>query len=635
MKLNRSYLFLLVALLVTTGLFAQNSNGTVKGTITDAESGEAVMFCNVMAVGTNYGCASDVNGHFSMSLPAGRYVLETTFTGYEKDTQQIEILSGKTISLQIALKSSAIELQEFEITSYSVPLISRDNISSIQMVPAYSASRRSRKKDKGYYATVNEGRTPGTEQYDQINENKFFTAKKEPLSTFSIDVDVASYANVRRFINLGQTPPEDAVRIEEMINYFQYEYPQPVEEDPFSITTEVSDCPWNADHQLVHIGLQGEKIASEELPAQNLVFLLDVSGSMSSYNKLDLVKQSLRLLVNQMRKEDRLSIVVYAGAAGLVLPATSGQHKDKIMAAIEQLSAGGSTAGGQGIELAYKQATKSFIAKGNNRVILCTDGDFNVGLSSDDALVQLIEEKREAGVFLTVLGYGMGNYKDSKMEKLADKGNGNYAYIDNIMEAKKVLVNEMGATLQTIAKDVKLQVEFNPAKVASYRLVGYENRLLNKEDFNDDTKDAGELGAGHTVTALYEIVPTGKAKKSSEKAKEDPLRYQDSKVNEAAIAGNELLTVKFRYKSPKETKSKLITRYLVDESTPIASSSNNFRFSAGVALFGMLLRNSEFVGDGSIDQAIELAKGGKGEDEHGYRAEFIRMAETWELLAAK
>ena len=394
-----------------------------------------------------------------------------------------------------------------------------------------------------------------TEEYKRIYENDFVSPKVEPLSTFSIDVDVASYANMRRFLNQSQMPYPDAVRIEEMVNYFSYDYEAPKGEDPFSIYTELSECPWNTQHQLLHIGLQGEEIETEDLPSSNLVFLFDVSGSMDSPAKLPLLKSAFRLLVNELQPEDRVAIVVYAGAAGMVLPSTAASEKSQILEAIEKLNAGGSTAGGEGIELAYELAKEHFIKEGNNRVILATDGDFNVGPSSEGALVRMIEEKRKEGIFLSVLGFGTGNYKDSKMEMLADKGNGNYAYIDNILEAKKVLVTEMGGTLYTIAKDVKLQLEFNPQFVKGYRLIGYENRRLAAQDFNDDTKDAGELGSGHTVTALYEIVPP---EAKTEIASVDELKYQQAAEASKSNAGGELLTVKFRYKQPDGDTSKLI-----------------------------------------------------------------------------
>ncbi|MBL0130681.1 MAG: VWA domain-containing protein [Chitinophagaceae bacterium] len=465
-----------------------------------------------------------------------------------------------------------------------------------------------------------------------MNENKFLKVKDNPLSTFSIDVDAASYSNVRRFLNQGQLPPAGAVRIEEMVNYFHYEYPQPANNEPFSINTEISDAPWNKDHKLVLIGLQGKKIPTENLPASNLVFLIDVSGSMQGANRLGLVKASMKLLVDQLREQDKVAMVVYAGAAGLVLPPTSGANKTKIKEAIDNLEAGGSTAGGAGIKLAYKTAKEYFIKNGNNRVILCTDGDFNVGESSDDAMERMIEAERKSGVFLTVLGYGMGNYQDAKMQKLADKGNGNHAYIDGITEAKKVLVNEFGGTLFTIAKDVKLQVEFNPAKVQGYRLIGYENRMLAKEDFNNDKKDAGELGSGHTVTALYEVIPVGV--NSSFLNDVDPLKYQkEVKPLSKSSHADEILTVKFRYKAPDGDVSKLIEHPVLDKQIAIARTSDNFRFAASVAQFGMLLRNSEFKSNASYSDVLNLARKAKGHDEEGYRSEFVRLVESAQLLA--
>lgn len=468
-----------------------------------------------------------------------------------------------------------------------------------------------------------------TEEYDRIYENQFLDALSNPLSTVSIDVDTASYSNARRFINDSMLPPADAVRIEEFINYFNYDYPQPADEHPFSINVELSEAPWKRDHQLVHIGLQGLDVPKEELPPSNLVFLLDVSGSMNQPNKLPLVKRGFQLLVEQMDERDSVAIVVYAGAAGLVLPSTNGHNKAIILEAIENLEAGGSTAGGEGIELAYQVAADNFIDGGNNRIILATDGDFNVGPSSDAELIRLIEEKREEGIFLTVLGFGTGNYKDSKMEQLADKGNGNYAYLDSIREANKVLVSEMAGTLLTIAKDVKIQIEFNPAKVQAYRLIGYENRLLAKEDFDDDTKDAGELGAGTAVTFLYEIIPAG----ADEALRPTPeLKYQDTEVSEDAQQTNELLTLKLRYKEPDGEESILMSYPVLDEALPPDQTSDNFRFSAAVAEFAMLLRDSAFKGDATYDTVRDLARSAMGEDETGYRLEFLQLVESAKLL---
>ena len=463
------------------------------------------------------------------------------------------------------------------------------------------------------------------ESYAEIKENKFEHTQLSPLSTFSIDVDKASYSNVRRLLNNGRHVPADAVKIEEMINYFDYNYPQPTDEHPFSINTEVAVTPWNKRTKLVKIGLQGKTYENEELPASNLTFLLDVSGSMDSPNKLGLLKQAFKLLVNQLREEDKVSIVVYAGAAGVVLEPTSGKRKEKILNALNNLRAGGSTAGGEGIKLAYKLAEKNFKKNGNNRVILATDGDFNVGPSSDKDMEKLIEEKRKSGVFLSVLGFGYGNYKDSKLETLADKGNGNHAYIDTMQEAQKVFGKEFGGTLYTIAKDVKIQVEFNPNVVKGYRLIGYENRLLADEDFIDDTKDAGELGSGHKVTALYEVIPVGIESPYLEKVHD--LKYTNTNLSDSNT--KELFTVKFRYKKPDEDTSIEMVHVQPNNAYSI---SEDLKFSAAVALFGMQLRNSKYYNDATIDKVVALAKAGKGLDKDGYRSEFIRLVEAYENL---
>ena len=468
-----------------------------------------------------------------------------------------------------------------------------------------------------------EGDNPvhNTEEYSIIHENEFLETSHHPLSTFSIDVDAASYSNARRFIlQQNQLPYPDVVRIEEFINYFQYDYENPVGKRPFSIQTEIGKAPWQEENLLVHIGLQGKKLEVSELPNNNLIFLLDVSGSMNAPNKIGLLKKALKMLCNEMRPQDRVAIVAYAGAAGLVLPSTPFSDKRKILDALDRLSAGGSTAGGAGIKLAYKIAAQNFMEQSNNRIILCTDGDFNVGVSSTSELERLIVEKRKTGIYLTVLGFGTGNYKDNRMETLADKGNGNYAYIDNIMEAKKVLVNEIGATLFTIAKDVKIQVEFNPAYVKAYRLIGYENRLLADEDFKDDTKDAGELGAGHTVTALYELVP---ANSKTSVRKVDELRYQSTHTKSSAYNNGELMWVKFRYKKPDEEHSQELVHSI--KVSDADKTGDNFMFSAAVAEFGMLLRNSKHKGSSTYEQVISNAEKAKGTDKDGYRAEFIQM----------
>lgn len=469
---------------------------------------------------------------------------------------------------------------------------------------------------------------PNTENYAPRADSNFLNVATSPLSTFSIDVDTAAYANVRRFLNQGQLPPKDAVRIEELINYFPYQDAAPKGHDPFAVKIEAMPAPWQPEHQLVRIGLKGREIELTQRPAMNLVFLIDVSGSMNEPNKLPLLQESLRLLVPQLREQDRVSMVVYAGNSGLVLPATSGAKKETILAAIDRLQAGGSTNGAAGIQLAYQVAVEQFQKRGVNRVILATDGDFNVGVSSDGELVTLIEEKAKTGVFLSVLSFGRGNLKDSKMEQLADKGNGNYAYIDTKEEARKVLVEQAGGTLITIAKDVKIQVEFNPAQVSSYRLIGYENRALADRDFNDDKKDAGEIGAGHSVTALYEVVPAGQTPKNTGV---DALKYQVQELFQPRGSA-ELCTVKLRYKTPTGTKSELReVPFTLTRNEP----SSEIKFAAAVAGFGMLLRDSEHKGKVSWDSVLSLAREGLGQDPEGYRAEFLTLAQKAKRLAAQ
>ena len=629
------------------------NTGNLKGKVIDKDTGEPMPFVQVSltdSLGTEIGTTSDFDGKYTIKqVNTGTYTLKAKFVGYESaELNNVTISKNQSTNLLVSLKSATIEMAEISVIEYSQPLISKDNYASgniekvteERILSAEGFSKRSTKESLNYANSLItasataygwDDNSMANESYSEICENEFKYSMKDPLSTFSIDVDAASYSNVRRMINQGYAPQKDAVRVEEMINYFSYDYPSPKGNNPFSISTEVSDCPWNEQHKLVHIGLQGKKIKTDNLPPSNLVFLIDVSGSMGSYNKLPLLKKSFALLVDQLRPEDRVAIVVYAGAAGCVLESTSGKEKGKILSALEKLQSGGSTAGGAGINLAYKIALDNFSKNGNNRVILATDGDFNVGASSDNDMEKLIEEKRKSGVFLTVLGFGMGNYKDSKMETIADKGNGNYAYIDNIMEAKKVFVNELGATMFTIAKDVKIQVEFNPAKVSYYKLIGYENRILAAEDFNDDTKDAGELGAGHTVTALYEIVPVGI--KSNIVPSIDPLKYQKIEDSHTVTGSDELLTVKFRYKDPKGTESKLIIQELYDKSVKLDDASNNFKYSAAVAEFGLLLRDSKYKSSSNYAHVVKLAKSAKGIDEYGYRTEFIRLVETMVLLA--
>lgn len=601
--------------LIAVLAFSTNEKFIVSGTITD-DSGKALGYAIVQEEGATTQVSADGYGYYSIAAKGKDAVLVFSAVGYQTKKENVK---GRSV-VNISLAASKAALDEVMVTAaYDERKQSRlVAVKGVAINGFNSYPAPSYQEDKEY----------NTEAYDFIEENGFRMAKDHPLSTFSIDVDAASYSNVRRMLNGGQQPPAGAVRIEEMINYFKYEYPQPAKDQPFLFTTELSDCPWNAGNKLLLIGMQGKEIPVENLPASNLVFLIDVSGSMNAQNKLPLVKASLKMLTNQLRQQDRVSIVVYAGAAGLVLPPTNGNNKATIANALENLEAGGSTAGGEGIKLAYETARKNFKEHGNNRVILCTDGDFNVGESSDDAMVRLIEKERNSGVYLTVLGYGMGNYKDSKMQKLADKGNGNHAYIDGMNEAKKVLVSEFGGTLFTIAKDVKMQLEFNPAKVKGYRLIGYENRMLNKEDFNDDKKDAGELGSGHTVTALYEIIPVGV--ESPFLKSTDPLKYQQETI---VNNSSDLATIKFRYKVPGDERSKLIVHSIADRSGNYNKASENLRFASAVASFGMLLRNSEFKGNASYATVLNTARNAALFDKEGYRKEFVQLVDMARLLA--
>jgi Ca-activated chloride channel family protein len=479
--------------------------------------------------------------------------------------------------------------------------------------------------EKGWVRSV-AGTQPNTAAYPHLIENSFLTALNHPLSTFSIDVDTASYANVRRFLNENRMPPPDAVRIEEMVNYFHYDYPQPRGEDPFAANIEIAGCPWNSEHRLVRIGLKGREIAQDKRPPSNFVFLIDVSGSMQTPERLPLIKQALRQLVKKMTETDRVAIVVYASEVGIKLQSTPCTQKEKILRAIDDLAAGGSTDGSDGIQTAYRVAQENFIEGGVNRVLLCTDGDFNVGITDQSQLVKMIEDKAKGGVSLTTLGVGTDNYKDALMQKLADKGNGNYAYLDSLEEAQKVLIDQMSGTLVTIAKDVKIQIEFNPAQVGAYRLIGYEKRMLRKQDFNNDQIDAGEIGAGHTVTALYEIVPAGAEIRSGEV---DDLKYQkpaDEKPERYIADGSkELLTLKLRYKQPDGDTSKRLEFPVTDSGKSFERASMDFKFATAVAEFGMLLRDSEFKGNSSYGAVLELAEEAKGTDAEGYRSEFLNL----------
>jgi len=622
---------LLVAMVILLTSFRVMPTRTIMGKVTSQEDGSVLPGVNVVLKGTTTGTATDGQGNYLITAPDQGGVLVFSFIGLQTKEVKIGTKNRIDVSLEMDVRQLSEVITTSEPTNKKAKLHGR-----AEVAPKTSGQGAYKTMDMAYQPSpvqVYEAEQQfNTEEYDGITENIFHDAVHSPLSTFSIDVDAASYSNIRRFIQGGQRPPQDAVRIEEMVNYFQYDYPQPEGEDPFSINTEISSAPWNEKHKLVLIGLQGKKIPTEKLPPSNLVFLIDVSGSMSDANKLPLLKSSFKLLVQQLREQDHVAIVVYAGAAGMVLPSTSGGDKKKIIEALDHLEAGGSTAGGAGIRLAYQIAKENFNKEGNNRVILATDGDFNIGESSNGAMERLIDEKRQDGVFLTVMGFGMGNYKDSKMETLADKGNGNYLYIDSILEAQKALVNEFGGTLFTIAKDVKLQIEFNPAKVQAYRLIGYENRMLKSEDFNNDKKDAGELGSGHTVTALYEIIPVGVESKFF---KVDELKYQTSKIDPKASKTNELMTVKFRYKKPDGSVSRLIVHPMIDNNISIEKTSDNFRWAASVASFGMLLRQSEFLNGFSEDGVLRLAQGARSEDKDGYRAEFISLVKADRLVTVK
>jgi len=603
-------------LLVCFGSLTFAQPHQITGIVTDANDQLAMVGVNVVIQGTTTGTVTDLYGKYTIMASSGD-VLVFSFVGYTS----MKVKVARQEKIDVSLEADISSLHEVIVTGIAVKRVSKSL--------GYAATtikrdkRRGRAEEDRFYSmpAPMESQPWNTEGYATIHENQFHTARRTPLSTFSIDVDAASYSNIRRFLVNGQQPPKDAVRIEEMVNYFDYDYKPPTGDVPFSVYTEVSVAPWNKAHRLVHIGIQGKEIPTESLPASNLVFLIDVSGSMSSANKLPLLKKSLAMLVDQLREQDQVAIVVYAGAAGVVLQPTSGADKTTIRTSLDRLTSGGSTAGGAGIKLAYSLARSHFIEGGNNRVILATDGDFNIGASSDAAMERLIEKERESGIFITVLGFGMGNYKDSKMETLADQGNGNYAYIDNILEARKVLVTEFGGTLFTIAKDVKIQVEFNPATVKEYRLIGYENRKLQDEDFNNDKKDAGELGAGHTVTALYELIPAGS--ESLKAGAIDPLKYQQPRINKLARSSHELMTVKLRYKKPDGLISQLITVPVVDEYIDLEATSDNFRWSAAVAEFGMLLRDSKFKSGASYMEVNSLARSALGNNPKGYRQEFL------------
>jgi len=654
---------ILITLIAAVALvaFRCNTERHIHGTIYGSDDKLPIPGATVKVKGSNTATQANGQGKYTLDAPDGSSLV-VSFIGYQTQT----IAVGNKDSIDVYLSPASSQLGEVVVRGYgiqhkkdvlgSVTAPSADQLANAPRqllgraagvtvvtkgTPSYNQgvvlnkSVGVKQSSKTLSFTVSGGNqaVASDESYKTINENGFSSPKDNPLSTFSVDVDAASYSNVRRFINNGQLPPPDAVRVEEMINYFKYNFNNPAGNDPVGITTEISSAPWNKNHLLVRIGLKARTVDMDKLPPSNMVFLLDISGSMGEPNKLPLVKAAMKMLVDQLRPEDRVAIVVYSGEVALKLPSTPGNEQQRIKDAIDELQAGGSTAGGAGIKMAYRIARENFKRNGNNRIIMCTDGDFNVGDSSDGDMETLITKERYSNVPITIMGFGMGNLKDSKMETLADKGNGNYAYIDNLTEARKTLVSEYGGTMYMVAEDVKLQVEFNPSLVQAYRLVGYEDRLLAKEDFNNDTKDAGDMGSGHTVTAFYEVVPTGVADDYSNGV--DPLKYQSNSPASVPTGhyANEMMTVKFRYKQPGSDQSKLSVAVVMNKPASFNSTSADFRFAAAVAEFGMLLRNSQFKQNSSYDQAISIAQNAKGSDDDGYRAEFVRLAQTAKSLA--
>jgi Ca-activated chloride channel family protein len=643
----RMWASIVVVACVVPLIAAQVEFGAINGVVIDS-SGAVLPAVKVTITGPEKRTAlTDGRGEFSFTkLRAGEYEVESTLAGFITGRRKVTAAAGTiqritiqmavgalTETVTVAAESPAVDAQATFRSAVGVADADGGvaggvvggvvgGVPAAAPAPAGGPAQHRGVADR-------QARRFNTEAYDHIDDNQFRRVDADPLSTFSIDVDTASYANVRRFLTDGGAPPPGAVRIEELVNYFRFDYPKPSGEHPFSITTELTACPWNLRHKLALIGLQGRELGHREPTPRNLVFLIDVSGSMMPRDKLPLVRTAMRMLTDVLGERDRVAIVVYAGSSGLVLPSTPGSHRALIHGALERLEAGGSTNGGDGIRLAYRVARDNFITGGVNRVVLATDGDFNVGVTNQSELIRLIEQERESGIFLSVLGVGTGNLKDSTMEKLADKGNGNYSYLDSLHEARKVLVREAGSTLDTIAKDVKIQVEFNPRVVAAYRLIGYENRLLQNEDFNDDRKDAGEIGAGHSVTALYEIVPVGVEVPTSTV---DPLKYQsDTRLTRAAASG-ELLTVKVRYKAPDGDTSQLLSRVLTNRTSGMTA---NIGFASAVAEFGMVLRESPDRGGASLLAAAERARRFRGADGEGYRHEFIQLAERAASLRAR
>lgn len=621
----QKFILLLLAYLSLGQLTAQQTvDVTIYGKITDSQTGDPIAFATVGWKGNPQGTVSRFDGTYRLpGLPAKKGVLEVNFVGYEPYTQSVDLTLADSVRVDVQLKTSAKELKEVTVVTTGNKMYMTRSAGKMNAVgrgaTAPMAAYGYSAAPAYQWADVAELPDLGEPAADTVGNFDYRNVLKNPFSTFSIDVDDGSYSLMRKSVKAGNLPDKDEVRTEEFVNYFDYHYPLPKsQETPFNVYTEMSNCPWNPAHKLLHLGIQGYDVVQTDLPASNLVFLIDVSGSMMSADKLPLVQKAFNYMVDELRAEDVVSIVVYAGNSGLVLPPTHGNEKSKIKEAINKLQAGGSTAGGAGIELAYKTAKENFMPNGNNRVILATDGDFNVGISDDAGLIKLIEQKREDGIFLSVVGCGSGNYQDKKMEQLADHGNGYYGYIDDEAEAKRIFAKQMGATILTIAKDVKLQVEFNPAWVKEYKLVGYENRILKDEEFKDDKKDAGELGGGSSVTALYEVVLYDAPNLNASIEKNAKLDY-------ATFGERDIMALNIRYKDPKGTQSKLITKMLQDNSVTPDKTSDDFRFSAAVAMTGMFLKDAKNKGNTTLDMAYALAVAAKGEDKDGYRNEFCEL----------
>ncbi len=638
-----------ILLIIVLGYFKANA-GKIKGEVIDPKKREPIINAKVQAFkdSNQKGVTiTNIDGEYLFdSLEEGTYTLVYTHPEYKQKT-----ITGVIVTLNGVAEINA-KMSNGDLTAvvvYSKPLIANRKalrkapvVQTADLITTAAGVRQSKRSGSLLYSDGGRGtgnvfiidgvqvrgssgiiiNSKTEESYKKVERNDFKNVLTAPVSTMSVDVDRASYSNIRRFLNDDELPPADAVRVEEMVNYFDYTYAQPQGNAPVAFETNLSNCPWDSQHQLLHIGIQAKNVNTEDIPPSNIVFLVDVSGSMMEENKLPLVQASLNLLVDQLRKQDKISLVVYAGNAGLVLPPTAGDEKTKIKNAINQLVAGGSTAGGEGILLAYKIASENFIKGGNNRVVLCTDGDFNVGVTSNSELEKLIVEKRKTGVFLTCLGFGMGNYKDDRMEMLADKGNGNYNYIDNESEANKTMVKEFGGTMFTVAKDVKCQIEFNPNFVSGYRLIGYENRILNTEDFKDDAKDAGDMGAGHSVTVLYEIVPKGVQDSNLQLV--DSLKYQIPFRATNAASAYELATIKMRYKEPDSNTSKEVSHVVAYNIDSFENTNDNVRFSTGVAMFGMLMGDYSKLGSMNFKQTIKILEDCEHKDE--YRSELLKLA---------